>query len=282
MAEAYVMEAPPRRPPVGATVRVARSRPPVSGKAGPAPPSVRAAAPSEPAAAAPLSGQTSCGAQDLDCNGLHIGKGAFAKPPQFWVGKADDLRFAVGLTDVAIARELAPGDTPTPSAPVNLGRCMRVTLEKSARFDIVSANGETRRLARDMGRASWSWTILPKQAGRAEARALVEVLQAADGRCTSEAVDQYTEAVSMNFTIGRWRSFLDAVGSASNAGEVFSALFKSWEGALVSLTALVTAIGGLFLAIRKLGPKGRERRAARRERSASAKAERQARRRPRK
>jgi hypothetical protein len=213
-----------------------------------------------------------CASADLDCNGDHSGRGAFAKPPQLWVGKPDDLRFAVGLTDAAIARELAPGDSATGSAPVNIGRCMRVTLEKSGLFDIVGPNGEIRRLAHDMGRASWSWTVLPKQAGRAEARAKVQVLKAAAGRCTEEAMDEYTESVAMSITIGRWRSFLDALASASSAGDVFAALFKSWEGALVSLTALLAAISGLVVAIRKLGPKGRARRAARREGAASGRA----------
>lgn len=255
--------APPVGDPGGSAGRNPVRRVPVSG-AGPSPepmPVLGTRAPGPNAGSAAPPAAAGCDPRDLDCNASVLGRGSFAKAPEMWVGEPAELEFAVGLTDAAVERELLPDDSPARVQDVNIGRCMRVTLEPNAHFDITGANGEIRRLSRDMGRASWRWTVMPTRAGKTGVSAKVEVLKRSGDTCTGEQYDEYTERVTVDVQIGWWDRFLVALGEAKGVGDVFSALFKSWETALIALAALITAFGGVVGAFRGLSPKGRERRA---------------------
>jgi hypothetical protein len=268
---------PPRRGP--ASRSAARpSAANASSRAAPQPSSVGMSPAYVAAAPAPaVASQGGCAPGDLDCNDAVLGRGSFAKPPEMWVGQLADLKFAVGKTDAAVARELLPDDRPAEIQDVNIGRCMRVTLEQNNHFDIKSPNGEVKRLSRDMGRASWRWSVLPTRPGTVEVRVKVEVLKRVGDSCTKDQFDEYTEHVSVAVQIGWWQKLLAGLGEARGVGDVFAALFKSWETALIALAALITALGGVVAAVRGLGSKGRERRAVRRDKRATKKTERAAR-----
>jgi hypothetical protein len=268
--EAYGVDeatAAPTRP----TSALPQARPPALEPGSGAPFVTTMAQPAAGAAPAAVPPPPACAPASLDCNESLPGRGAFATPPPMWVGQPADLTFAVGKTDAGIVRELAPRNQPARTVRVNIGRCMKVTLEEDSRFDILSRNGETKRLAKDMDRASWRWSVRPKLAGVTEFRAKVEVLRKDGNRCTDEALDEYTERVEVQVQIGLGSRFKGAVGEATETGGLFAALFKSWQGALVSLAALLAAVSSVIVAVRNLGPKGRERRAVRREKRAARK-----------
>jgi predicted small secreted protein len=201
---------------------------------------------------------SACNPRDLDCNPALWGRGAFRDPPKMWVGTPETLEFAVARTDRGLGRELGQAGLPTSIRDVYIGRCMRVTLIAPPSLEIRSPNGVITRLARDMDRASWSWSVMPVDPGQPKVRAKVEVLRQEGGRCTSEAFDEYTEHVDVQIEIGWWRGFLRALGEARSAGDLFSALFASWERAFTALGLLVAAIGGAYAAIKKLSKRKRK------------------------
>jgi hypothetical protein len=190
-----------------------------------------------------------CGAADLDCNEALPGRGAFRDPGEMWVDSEATLEFAVAMTNEGVARELGESDAPSNSRDINIGRCMRVTLEPNPAIRIVGANGETKRLGRDMNRASWSWSVMPLREGESRLRGRVEVLAQRDGRCTEQVLDQYTERVQVRIQISTWKSLLRSLGEAKNLGDVLKALFSSWEGAVLGLVALITALGTLYATV---------------------------------
>jgi hypothetical protein len=191
-------------------------------------------------------GQTPCGPDDLDCNEALPGHGAFQPPPEMWVDTPAVLEFAVGLTIGSLTREMGEAPPPAEVRDVFIGRCMRVTLEPNPAVRIQGPNGVTTRLARDMDRASWSWSVIPLNPGSPTLRARVEILAQRERQCSDRILDQYTERVPVQIRISRWRGFLRALGEAKNFGDVLAALFSSWEGAVAALAALLTALGTLF------------------------------------
>jgi hypothetical protein len=188
-----------------------------------------------------------------------------------WLGTPGSIEYAVGADDAGISEALEGAEVERTSAII-IGSQMRVTLRPHWNFEIKSANGEVKPLGRDR-RQSWSWQLLPKQAtGGHRLEAEVEVLDA-----SGRAIEKFTRRVDVNVRVGTWQGLLNALGNARSLGDVLSALFKSWDSAVVSLTALIAALGGLFAAFRRLTPKGRQRSAARRAKRATKKAERAAR-----
>jgi hypothetical protein len=174
------------------------------------------------------------------------------------VGVETTLEYAVGANDQAIEREL--GSAPQAAQDIYIAKYMRVTLEPNPSFDIVGENGVIKQLARDMKRTSWQWAVKPKRKGEYVLRANVQVLRPLGGD-KYETVDDYTERVKVQVKVGNLNGIKQGLSDATTVGGLFTSLFKSWQGALVALAALITALGGVFLAIRNLGPKGKQRRA---------------------
>ncbi|OWV32832.1 hypothetical protein B5C34_04770 [Pacificimonas flava] len=171
-----------------------------------------------------------------------------------WVGERAQIRFFVAATDAGIERQAGTRTEILPARDLHIGRCMKATFAAPPSIDILSENGVVKPLARDMGRAEWRWTVLPEEPGIYTASVDVEVMEvAADGRCGTTRLDRYEESVDLEISIGFWANFLRAVEEARNAGDLVSALFASWERALVSLAALITAAGGVLIAIRTFG-----------------------------
>jgi hypothetical protein len=157
----------------------------------------------------------------------------------------------------------------SPTRAISIAPVMKVTLQPDPNFEIVGPNGEEKELGRDM-RESWRWFVKPRDGGNFQLIARVDILDAPNGKL----IDGYSKRVNVNVRVGTWNGFLNAVGKAKSAGEIFSALFRSWETALISLAALLTALGTVIAGVRALGPKGRKRRAVKREKRADGKAER--------
>lgn len=194
---------------------------------------------------------------DLDCNRAAPGRGAFAKAPEMWVDMPAELVFAAAPSDAVVRIELGRRRQAEEAEDIAIGRCMRVTLEEHPAFDILTRNGETRILSRDRDRASWKWMIRPKDSGAYDLRARVEVLRMAGEDCTDRSWDNYKSEVHVQVEISFWKSFLRALREAKTVGELFGALFQSWKTALVSLGALIVAIGTVAAAWRGLkGKKG--------------------------
>ncbi|HYD37383.1 MAG TPA: hypothetical protein VEA60_07205 [Allosphingosinicella sp.] len=212
--------------------------------------------------------EPACAPGNLDCNPAAEGRGAFAKPSEMWVGTPAELVFAVAPEDKTIEAELGRRREAEEAESIAIGRCMRVTLEEHPAFEILTPNGEIRTLSRMGDRASWKWMVRPRESGSHDLRAKVEVMRMAGDDCTDRGYDYYKSEVRVRVEISSWKSLLRGLAEAQTVGDLFGALFQSWKTALVSLAALITAIGGVAAAMRGLrrrrgGTRARGRRAKR-------------------
>lgn len=169
---------------------------------------------------------------------IQPGRGAFVDTGAMEVGRWYTAEFIVAPTEAALAEE--GGDLPlVRSQPVFTSPYMRVRLVPDRNFEFEPRTPELQPTGLDRS-ASWQWNVKPLNKGDHWLTAKVEVLaRKPDGTLTS--IDDYTRRVSVKVEVGTWESFLTALRNASSLGEVFEALFRSWERALLALAALLTA-----------------------------------------
>jgi len=175
------------------------------------------------------------------------GRGAFVDPGDMNVGLWYPLQFVVGPTQEAMADE-AGGQELAPSQGVYIGPMMRVTLLENRNFDVEPKTPAIVRPGADNS-ASWLWNVSPKRDGTQSLQAQVEVLQLVDGKYVP--VESKTRQVSVKVRVGTWQGFMNALKNAASLGDVLTTLFNSWEKTLGALAALIGAIFGIPLAIRK-------------------------------
>jgi len=142
------------------------------------------------------------------------------------------------------------GQTLAGQKPIYVAPVMRVTLLPNPDFDVQAKTSAIQVIGNDLA-STWLWSVRPHKGGNEMLDALVEV-----GRMNGNqfvAADSYTRHVPVRVKVGTWKGFLNALQNASTLGDAFATLFKSWDKTLIALTALIGAIGGLIVAIRKFG-----------------------------
>ncbi|HEX8258260.1 MAG TPA: hypothetical protein VF589_11560 [Allosphingosinicella sp.] len=170
-----------------------------------------------------------------------------------WLGTPSSLQYVVAPDEEAISLE-TEGANMASVRPIAIGREMRVTLLPHWNFELLSPNGEKKPLGLDES-ATWQWQVRPKeQGGPFEILAEVQVFGPdRDGKAT--VLDTYTRRVAVQVHVGTWNGFLNALAKAKTLGELFQALFATWKSTLISLSALLAALGGVIVAVRTLGSK---------------------------
>jgi hypothetical protein len=168
------------------------------------------------------------------------------------VGSATRIQFSVAPDQAGVVEEL-DGAAAASMRQITLAARMKVQLLPDPNFEIVPLDPPSGEQPIGLDRrASWIWDVTPKGTNDRPYRltAIIRVLDEA-GR----QIDSYPKYVTVTVRIGTWRGFINALQNARSAGDLVSAVSKSWETAILSITALVTALGGLFVAIRALRPK---------------------------
>lgn len=177
------------------------------------------------------------------------GFGAFRPLDDMEVDNWYTVEFFVAPSKTGLAEE-AEGRELTAPSPIWVGRWMRVTLLKDPSFEIRAKTDAEKPTGRDR-QASWQWDVRPLTGGERTLYAKVEVLKRnADG--SFETIETRTRQVAVKVEVGTWRGFLIALKNAASLGEALSTLFAAWEKTLLALAALITALGGLLVAVRKL------------------------------
>ena len=131
---------------------------------------------------------------------------------------------------------------------------MRVTLLPDPDFDVQAKTNAVQMIGNDLA-STWLWSVRPHKGGNERLDALVEVGRMEGNKFV--AADSYTRHVPVRVRVGTWKGFLNALKNASTLGDALSTLFTSWDKTLIALTALIGAVGGLIVAIRK-GGKGKQ------------------------
>ena len=195
-----------------------------------------------------------CSARRAECQ---PGWGGFAQPSDLWVGSATRIQFSVAPDQAGVVEEL-DGAAAAPMRRIMLAARMQVQLLPDPNFEIVPLDppsGE-QPIGPDR-RASWIWDVTPRGTNNQPYR-LTAIVRALDQ--AGRQIDSYPKYVTVTVRIGTWRGFVNALQNAKSAGDLVSAASRSWETAVLSITAFVTALGGLFVAIRALRRKsGRQR-----------------------
>ena len=162
------------------------------------------------------------------------GLGAFAVPPPMEVGRWYNVEFLVAPNAQGLKEEAA-GKSTEASKDIYTAPRMRVTLVADEDFKVVAKTPEVQALGLDKS-ATWQWNVSPSSGGDLELTAHVAPLDA-----QGENLDDYTKYVTVHARVGGYQSFLSGVRNATSAGDVLTALFKSWREALVALAALIAA-----------------------------------------
>ncbi len=107
--------------------------------------------------------------------------------------------------------------------------------------------------------ANWKWKVKPIKGGPHKLHAQVEILvRGPDGQLvngpdgTPKTLDSYDRYVAIKVEVGTGRGFMNALRNAADAGDLLGTLFRSWEKTLLALAALITALGAVLMAVRKL------------------------------
>lgn len=169
------------------------------------------------------------------------------KPPPMWVGETTPLQFVVA-PDEAGLREAAEDSETGQVRRIEISPRMRVTLLPHPNFEIVSKDRSPEQsLGRDE-RASWAWDVTPlKEGGDFVLFAEVEVLDAA-----GHALDSYKKRLPVAVQVDSWRGFLAMAEKAQTASDLLAAVFRSWETTLLAVVALLAALAGVAVGVRKL------------------------------
>jgi hypothetical protein len=195
-----------------------------------------------------------CFGEQPYCAATVPGVGAFARPQEMWVGRRATLQFAIAPDDGVLIEELG-GGSPAVTRPVEVGRCMRATLEAPAAIAVLAGNGEVRRLPDKLAGASWGWSVEPRQSGAFPLRARVEVLESVGGRCTDHVLEAYTKLVPVDVRVTVWQRMKDDLDRSKGWKDRFVAFTRSWESmgiTLLSLLLLGLLIGAArFLVVRR-------------------------------
>jgi len=184
------------------------------------------------------------------------GVGGFVAPGDMEVDSWHEVQFAVAPDAVQLQVQVE-GQTLAGQKPIYVAPVMRVTLLPNPDFDVQAKTNAVQVIGNDLA-STWLWSVRPHKGGKAMLDALVEV-----GRMNGNQfvpADSYTRHVPVLVKVGTWQGFLNALKNASTLGDALSTLFTSWDKTLIGLTALIGAVGGLLIAIRKLG-KGKAKRA---------------------
>ena len=181
--------------------------------------------------------------------GAKPGVGGFVAPGDMQVDNWHEVQFAVA-PDVVQLQVQVEGQALAGQKPIYVAPVMRVTLLPNPDFDVQPKTSAVQVIGNDLA-STWLWSVRPHKGGNATLDALVEV-----GRMEGNqfvASDSYTRHVPVRVKVGTWKGFLAALQNASTLGDALSTLFNSWGKTLIALTALIGAVGGLVLAIRKRG-----------------------------
>ena len=177
------------------------------------------------------------------------GVGGFVAPGDMEVDSWHEVQFAVAPNAVQLQVQVE-GQALAGQKPIYVAPVMRVTLLPNPDFDVQPKTEAIQQIGNDLA-STWLWSVRPHKGGNEMLDALVEV-----GRMNGNqfvAADSYTRHVPVRVKVGTWKGFLNALQNASTLGDALATLFKSWDKTLIALTALIGAIGGLIIAIRKFG-----------------------------
>ena len=247
---------PPPPPPATQTCPDGSVIPATDGCPAPVQPGV--AADPAPSAAAP-SGDASAPVQPATAPGQPAapapapdakpGVGAFVDPGDMEIDSWHEVEFAVAPDAVQLQVQVE-GQTLAGQKPIYVAPVMRVTLLPNPDFDVQAKTNAVQMIGNDLA-STWLWSVRPHKGGKERLDALVEVGRMEGNKFV--AADSYTRHVPVRVKVGTWKGFLNALQNASTLGDALSTLFNSWDKTLIALTALITAIGGLVMAIRKGG-----------------------------
>lgn len=184
---------------------------------------------------------------------LQDGIGELEAPEEMTRGDTAPVRFSIAPTSASppsaagsqsgASAPAAEGEEPQMAEiPVKIGRSMSAELTGSG--FAIAPQGEQ---LRDLGagsRAAWSWDLTALEAGE---RTLYLTVKAKaidrDGRPTDLDLYEARRSVNVGVTTGQ---------RLNDLGNILRDLFKTWEGALVALAALIGAITSIVWAVRKL------------------------------
>lgn len=181
------------------------------------------------------------------------GVGAFTKLPDMEVDNWYIVEFSVAPGEAALIKQTEDRELTSPQ-PIYVASFMRVTLQGDPGIEIRPSTTEPVRTGKDKAE-SWQWSVKPLTDGERTLYAKVEVLeQLPNGKL--DTIDTYTRRVAVQVKVGTWKGFLIAIRNAASLGDALATLFASWEKTLLALGALITAAGGVWLAIQKWGKAG--------------------------
>ena len=193
----------------------------------------------------PIAPSGTCAVGAPGCDAV-AGRGSFAEPGTMQVGRPALLRFAVGKTDADVS-EVMEGAPLAHSRRIVIAPRMRVTLEPNPMFKFAATSAEEQELGADNS-AVWTWNVTPlKKGGPFTLQANVTVI-GGDGR----TIDTYSRTVPVTVNVDKWNGFVDTMDKAKTGSELFGGVFASWKSTLGTLAALLGAVGGVILALRKL------------------------------
>jgi hypothetical protein len=197
-------------------------------------------------------------AGDVD-NRPFAGLGAFVQPPVWKVGNTYSLEFVVGQNERALS-EVAENRRTTTARSIWMAPTMRVTLDPNPNFEIAPQNRDQE--IQDLSperTAAWFWNVKPLKPGKFTLVARVEALQRGpdgelirgpDGKPRTRVYPPKT--VEVQVKVGAGQGVMNAIENAKKVGEASEGLFSSWQKALIALAALITALGTVWAAVRKL------------------------------
>ncbi|MEA1013199.1 hypothetical protein [Sphingosinicella sp. LY1275] len=164
-----------------------------------------------------------------------------------WVGETTPLQFVVAPDEAGISEAAEDAET-SEIRRIDISVRMRVTLLPHRNFEIVSKDRSPEQpLGRDE-RASWAWDVTPlKEGGDFTLFAEIEVLDAA-----GHPLDSYKKRVPVAVDVDWWRSFVALAERAETGSDLLRAVVRSWETTLLAIAALLAALAGVAVGVRKL------------------------------
>lgn len=185
------------------------------------------------------------------------GLGQFNDPGVMQAKQWSSLAFWVGPSQAAIAEE-AGGAKLTETQGIWMAPTMRVTLLPDPDLEAIEQTAAIQDIGLDQV-ATWKWKVKPARGGTYTLNALVEILvRGPDGELVKrpdgsfKTLDDFKREVKFRVRVDATTRAKEAIGNASSFGDAIAGLFKSWQGALAALAALIAAAGGVWAAVRKL------------------------------
>jgi hypothetical protein len=195
-----------------------------------------------------------CRRYTRDRANLQAGLGVFEAPREMKLGESRDLVLSVGKKANAEEVHAAVGTERAKHVEITtqVGHYMTATLSGGG-FDITPSGPQAKTLAADRSEV-WQWRIKAKEEGAQKLMLTISVdAQAADGSRSRYDLETKTFDIAVNVTDSERRARkAQEIKKNLDAG---TTVLSGLEKLFIALTAVVVALGGVWIAIRTFGKK---------------------------